>query len=691
MTWYFAQESEIPENIKSILCNQNDKINNNYVIQKILYLSGIEVYYLAIDLKNSKQQVILCELLPLQFLFQAGDESQWNATCEKALARLEILKDFSNIQDIFSDLNTIWYVSNYKEMQEISGNFSPEKAINLLAPVMNLLINLHKQDFVHGAINSHAIYFNKNICELRDWNAFQSENNSNLETIQDIKAISKLLLDLIANSEIKNNAVNKILSQSINGEIASMEKLKKLLNQALKPHKQIVSKKLSSIKNSSVNNKNTSIKKFEFTSKQLSSMLIFTVIFCAICCVVPLCLQLKSSVPKMHSDIKYTLSEDVIIMPEVLYLSYEEAILELETLGLQVILNEKAHNPVIPENQVLIQTPTAGSVLQVGDVVALTLSDGWTEYVPDMRNMLLEDATELLEELGFIVDYEEQPSANNAPNTVIAQGVTPDSKLEIGSIVHLVISSGRENLDKSRLETVDNYVGMDFEDAKALLSELYLYALQADTAYYPDIPNGTIVSQDISAGEQVPQGTSIGMTVSLGQEVARVPDCVNQNAETAKTLLENAGFYCILTYVPSVYALDTILEQNAEAGSKLAVGSQVKLTASVGANSYVISTGGWSGNPLPTFTTDETETESDTTETNTETTEMQEETAPATIFETAPEPITEPQEPDISTMPIEIPTAPPVQTELVTETTTESNSEQDSNQEYQDAPQTAPF
>ncbi|MDE6658070.1 MAG: PASTA domain-containing protein, partial [Oscillospiraceae bacterium] len=542
--------------------------------------------------------------------------------------------------------------------------------------VIDLLIILHEQNFIHGAINSHAIvYFHENYCQLRDWNAVQNQDDANLKIIQDIKSISQLLMDLIKNSEIKNHAVNKILSKAINGEITSMEKLKKLLQHALAKHV------LAKPKVTSKPVADTPVVSKKLLTIKLPSILVFAVIFCMICCIVPLCLKIKYSTPKMHSDIKYIFSENAIILPEVLYLSSEEAIAELESLDLQVNFNPKAHNPVIPENQVLTQNPTAGSVLQAGDTVTLTLSDGWTEYVPDMRNMLLEDATEILEKLGFVVDYEEQASDNNAPNTVIAQGVTPDSKLAIGSIVHLIISSGRENLDKSKLETVANYIGMDFEEAKTQLSELYLYALQADTAYYPDIPNGTIVSQDISAGEQVPQGTSIRMVVSLGQEVARVPNCVNQNAETAKTLLEEAGFYCILTYVPSIYALNTVLEQSVQADTKFPVGSQVKLTASVGANSYVISTGGWSGNPLPTFTTDETETQTDTTEI---TTEIIEETAPidVTITETAPEPVTEPQEPDISTMPIEIeiPTAP---TEIITES--------ESEQEYQDAPQTAPF
>lgn len=405
----------------------------------------------------------------------------------------------------------------------------------------------------------------------------------------------------------------------------------------------------------------TNLMKHEQANHQTTGK-VFTVIFCILCCIVPLCLKQKFSAPKMLSDVKYTLSESEIVLPEVLYLSLEDATQKLESLGLQVVLKETAHNPVIPENQILTQNPMAGSVLQVGDTVVVTLSDGWSEHVPDVCNFMLEDAENTLEELGFVVDYEKQFSDSTAPDTVMSQSIAPDTELAIGSTVHLTVSKGRENLETQISETVGNYIGMDFEKAKVQLSELYLYALQADTAYYPDIPNGTIVSQDIPAGEQVPQGTSIRMTVSLGQEVASVPDCVNQNAETARSMLEEAGFYCVITYVSSNdYALDVILSQSAEAGSKLAVGSQVKLTASVGTDSYVISTGGWSGNPLPTFTT-ETEPESQT--------EPEAELLP----ETAPE-IIEPQEPEPEIMPDVLP--PDTMPEI--------------SQEYQDAPQTAPF
>lgn len=400
---------------------------------------------------------------------------------------------------------------------------------------------------------------------------------------------------------------------------------------------------------------------------------VLTAVFCVLCCVIPVCLY--QSNPKLFSDVSYTLSESEIILPEVLYQSSEQAVEQLEALGLQVIFHEKVYHPVISENQVLVQNPCAGSILHSGDTVTLTLSDGCNIPVPDVRNLTLQTASEILEKSGFSVIQQSQSSDSTAPDTVISQSIAPDSKVAIGSTIELMISSGRENLDQTKLETVGNYVGMHFEDAKTILSERYLYALQADTAYYPDIPNNTIVSQDTPVGKQLPQGSVIRMTVSLGQEVAKVPDCMNLNANSARSLLEEAGFHCVIQYISdSNYSLDTILNQNAQAGSKLAVGSKIILTASVGNSNQVISTGGWSGNPLPTFTT-ETETDPDSEL-------LPEETAPEfpdeSLYETAPEPFIEPQEPENPDFP-EITVPDPVMPDTPDDP------------DYQDAPETAPF
>lgn len=410
---------------------------------------------------------------------------------------------------------------------------------------------------------------------------------------------------------------------------------------------------------------------------------VLTVIFCIICCIVPIILYCNLAKPKLFPAVAYKPADSgsEITLPEVLYLPDEEVREQLETLGLQVVFHEDCHHPVIPERQIIVQNPSAGAVMSPGDTVFLTRSDGWKEYVPDVRNLTQQTAKEILEKAGFAVLYEAQSSDSTAPDTVISQSIAPDTRLEIGSTIQLTISSGREHLDQAKLETVGDYVGMDFETAKVMLSELYLYALQIDTVYSPDIPNHTIVSQDVPVGKQLPQGSAVRMVVSLGQEVAKVPDCVDLDATSARALLEDAGFCCVIRYVSdSTHGLDTILSQSAEAGTKLAVGSRIDLTASVGTANQVISTGGWSGNPLPSFNT-EPESESDP-----DAEILPEETAPEMpgenpenfenpenyfddnfIYETAPDPITEdPAEPD---------------------TVPDGNDFPD----YQDAPETAPF
>ncbi|MBR0485969.1 MAG: PASTA domain-containing protein [Oscillospiraceae bacterium] len=398
------------------------------------------------------------------------------------------------------------------------------------------------------------------------------------------------------------------------------------------------------------------------------------VLFCMVCCAVPLGIWLKASGSEPLHNVSYVPDEDAVLLPEVLYLPKEEAVSQLTALGLRVIEKEKIHHTVIPENQILTQSPPAGTVLKSGDTVMLTVSDGWSDYVPSLLDMPKEKASEKLISLGFSVEYQESSSETVAPGAVMAQSVPADTRLSLGSQVVLTISAGRENTDVTVYEQVGNYIGMDFEEAKAQLSELYLYALQADTVYDPDIPNGTIISQDIPAGSAVPQGTSIQMRISLGQVTVHVPDCSGKTVSEARKLLEDAGLVCMVVYTASGdYPLDAVISQDTPADLSVAKGSRVWLTASVGASSYVISTGGWSGNPLPSFNiSSESETE------------LLPDEELADLFDTAPE-IIDPEEPEILPPEFvpELPTDEPL-TEPVPE-------QPEIVPEYVEAPETAPF
>ncbi|MBQ9695933.1 MAG: PASTA domain-containing protein, partial [Oscillospiraceae bacterium] len=207
------------------------------------------------------------------------------------------------------------------------------------------------------------------------------------------------------------------------------------------------------------------------------------------------------------------------------------------------------------------------------------------------------------------------------------------------------------------------------EKAKALLAEHCLYAMQIETVYDAETPAGVVLSQDVRKGEKVPQGTVINMRVSKGVETTRVPGVVLMGANDARNTLQAAGLKCNICYVSNGdYVMDCIMSQSIAEGELAAVGTEVWLTASIGSASYVISTGGWSGNPLPTVnpddyttepveeTTEEQETSTEapdpTEPRNTETTRAQQTESPTTAYVPAQtEPVYVPQETEMTAPP----------------------------------------
>jgi beta-lactam-binding protein with PASTA domain len=653
----------------------------------------MELYYEAQDMQT-EEKVCLIALLPMRWCMQDENGSwvpyheaaltEWNTVRAGCLARLEQLRQFSeesalmSISDVFEERGTVWYVTPLQEMQSLAvllreRLYTPQEAIDLLAPVMDTLAGLHSTGFFHGAVTEQAVMTNDGRMVLTDWNArFCTEYEKTAGITSDVQAVSRILYRMMTGESSYSRktasalprGVAQALYNGMKSETMGMEQLwQQLFSDTPVRRKRAVW---------------THTKRPVFLTRR------FVIIFCLLCCILPLGLQLLLSGGGNLPDRVYALAEGEIRVPELLYLTQEEAVQQAEALGLHVIIAAREDNPVVPEGSVVVQSPSAGAVLSAGDSVMLTVSDGWANYVPNVCNMLFEDARNALEELGFIVEYEEIMSPEAAPGTVIAQSVEPEVKLARDSVITLTVSLGREDLDTSKLETVGNYVGMDFEEAKRLLSEIYLYAFQAETVYDPDVPAGVIISQDIPEGEQVPQGTLVNMVVSLGVETVRVPGVTLMNAGSAKAMLEEMNLKAVIVYVADGrYAMDCVISQDVSAGTLLPVGSEVWLTVSIGSSSYVISTGGWSGNPLPTVET-ESEAASEALPEETESaashiteTDPSEQTTPAqTPYETDTLPIvTEGDEPtQEDTLPAETedtappseaaePTEPPAETE----------------------------
>ena len=617
MSWFQENPDRFPSELRQVMLRAGDVVHHEYHIIEPLYVSGTELCYHARQTETGID-CLLFELIPLRWCsgvengrfepYHAEAQEQWDAFRASALKRLSRLQGFAKeaaiptIKDGFEDNGTVWYVTRCQNAPSLESElenrtFTPKQAVELLAPLLDTLSGMHEKGICHGAITSGSVRLVNGACELRDWLSFSSLSEPCVT--DDVHAVSLLLWKLMTrepyySDEAASKLPAPIRAAVYNGLYDPEMTIGKLW-------KQLHTKKAVKCIRTPV----MQAQKRSLLAKVFSPVV--TAVFCLCCVAAPVVYwQMEAgaliSEPESEvlEDIPYALHDDEFQMPELLYMDQKDAMKLLDKLGLSVIVASREDNPVIPENQVVTQIPDAGAVVCPGDQVTLTISDGWSNYVPDVVGMPFEDAEKKLTELGFVVKRHDKLSPDDAPGTVIKQGTKPDTKLTRDSLISVTVSLGREDMDTTQMETIGNYVGMDFEKAKAELSSKFLYAVQIDAVYNKEIPAGVIISQDIREGSQLPQGGVINMVVSKGVETAQVPDVTGMTTDQARAVLAEAKLLCIVTYVSNPdHELDYVLTQSAKPGDKVPLNTEIWIEASVGSGSYTASTGGWSGAPLP--------------------------------------------------------------------------------------------
>ena len=610
MAFNFKQSENLPPSVGRAVLETGTVISQKYYVHELLCYSGNELYYHVQDVKTGAH-FLLSELLPFQWCIldyegnfvpiRRESAVQWEAVQNAMIERLKKLHSLSEqeeaipkIRDILQERGTIFYSQPIR--QEISlgermgkGLLSPEEAMQLFAPVLDTLAGLHQESIFHGALTETAIWLEEDACILRDW--MSGADSSGMQ--EDVRAVSLLLYRAMTGESVFHDETAQQLPETVrnalyNGIYDTRISITELWHQlhAKQPVKRV----------QAVQPKKANI----FT---LSTIL--AVLFCGGCIWLflhPVQISGAWSPKAKHvlPDVSYSVPENMVQLPEVLYLPKEKAVEQLESLGLRPVLVRRVENPVIPEGQIVTQSPSAGSVVEMGDTITLSVSQGWMSTVPDVCDMPVEKATQLLESLGFVVETEGAISDSTAPDAIIYQDVSPDTKLERESVIHLLVSLGQKNIDSSQMVTMPDCSGMTFSEAKTLLSEQFLYAVLDDRILSQNVPAGQILSQSVARGEEVPQGSTVHFVVSLGAEKTSVPNVIGMKSDEAKTTLENANLRCVLCYVSSGdHEIETVIQQNYEADTVLPINTEVWLTVSIGTASRVESLGGWSGNPLP--------------------------------------------------------------------------------------------
>ncbi len=188
-----------------------------------------------------------------------------------------------------------------------------------------------------------------------------------------------------------------------------------------------------------------------------------------------------------------------------------------------------------PKDEVIAQDPGAGTELEVGDEVTLTVSDGpGLASVPTVDGLTRKEARERLIDANFKVRERREASDEVESGRVIETSPSAGSQVEVGSTVTLVISSGPEQV------TVPEVQGSALADARAELEGAGL-EVAVESQETADAEPDTVLAQNPAAGTEVDEGSTVTLTVAKEVEQIAVPGVTGLDESAAAERLSGAG------------------------------------------------------------------------------------------------------------------------------------------------------
>lgn len=217
--------------------------------------------------------------------------------------------------------------------------------------------------------------------------------------------------------------------------------------------------------------------------------------------------------------------------------------------------------------EVLSQSPQPGIEYEEGLTVTLVVSAG-----PELRVVpVLEGATQVeaeatIRDLDLVVgEVTTVADEDIEAGIVMSASVEPETELEPGEVIDLVVSSGPAP------RTVPRVAGLDQAAARADLEALGLVFVPAEE-HSREVAEGDVISVSPEEGSEVSRGAEITVVYSLGRPFVTVPDVRGLSAAEAADQLQAAGFVVRDTEGPPN---SEVLATNPPAGETLREGTSI--------------------------------------------------------------------------------------------------------------------
>ena len=140
-----------------------------------------------------------------------------------------------------------------------------------------------------------------------------------------------------------------------------------------------------------------------------------------------------------------SLGQKMVAIPALTGESVRQAMLDLETAGLNLGEIAWAFSDTLPERVVVFSYPAAGSQIPLGSQVNLMVNRGRASnftYMPKVIGLTIDEATKRITDKGLkvgVVTY--RVDENYLPETVLEQSEPEGTELDVGTEIDLVVSS----------------------------------------------------------------------------------------------------------------------------------------------------------------------------------------------------------------------------------------------------------
>jgi len=223
----------------------------------------------------------------------------------------------------------------------------------------------------------------------------------------------------------------------------------------------------------------------------------------------------------------------------------------------------------------------AVAILAVAGIIGyLAFRDGGGQQVgvPSLVGLTEAEARDLIAQRGLTVGTVTPQESDEAAGTVLEQDPAPDTRVDEGSSVNLVVAAAPETV-----AVPANLVGMTLEEATAALTQAGLVVGTTTPREDDDADPNTVLETSPAPGAEVPVGSAVNLVIAAAQEQVAVPPVIGQSLDDARATIEAAGLAVgNVERRASDQPQDVVLETNPAAGAQVAPGSAVNLIISSG-------------------------------------------------------------------------------------------------------------